>query len=286
MAKYQQQTILNGLSYGNTNLHTSQTGKVRLYGGDLYVHGGDDDADYTRLHTVGGNSYMDYSGSNLYIRKHNSVAISLDSDKDARFYGNVSIGVAGNQQFESETNGADYGYNGIFNNQNSSANIHKTLVVQKTGSDSCVIYSNGNIQNRNGSYGSISDIRLKENIQDAPSQWDDIKNVRFRKFNLINDSVTQLGVIAQELSSSGMAGLVYEVQPTKFEIAISSSFGTLYQDGDVLPDGVSVGDVKTYGDMVLGVKSSILTQKALVALQEAMERIETLEAKVAALENQ
>ena len=131
MAKYQQQTILNGLSYGNTNLHTSQTGKVRLYGGDLYVHGGDDDADYTRLHTIGGNSYMDYSGSNLYIRKHNSVAISLDSDKDARFYGNVSIGVAGTQQFESETNMRTTVTMVFLTTKTRAANLHKTLVVQK-----------------------------------------------------------------------------------------------------------------------------------------------------------
>ena len=83
MAKYQQQTILNGFSYGNTNLHTSQTGKVRLYGGDLYVHGADDDTDYTRVHTVGNNSYMDYKGGNFYIRQDTTNRLILNNNGDA-----------------------------------------------------------------------------------------------------------------------------------------------------------------------------------------------------------
>jgi chaperonin cofactor prefoldin len=39
------------------------------------------------------------------------------------------------------------------------------------------------------------------------------------------------------------------------------------------------------GEITLGVKQSIIFMKAAKALQEAMERIETLEAKVTALEN-
>jgi hypothetical protein len=37
------------------------------------------------------------------------------------------------------------------------------------------VYTNGNVQNTNNSYGSVSDQNLKENIVDATSQWDDIK---------------------------------------------------------------------------------------------------------------
>ena len=36
------------------------------------------------------------------------------------------------------------------------------------------ICANGDMQNANNSYGSSSDIKLKENIVDAKSQWDDI----------------------------------------------------------------------------------------------------------------
>jgi len=70
----------------------------------------------------------------------------------------------------------------------------------------------------------------------------------------------------------------------------------LYENGDDIPEGSKIGDVKTpaskvVGDIkeekttVKGVKYSILYMKAIKALQEAMTRIETLETKVKALED-
>jgi hypothetical protein len=44
-----------------------------------------------------------------------------------------------------------------------------------TGTDCFVVRSNGNVENTNNSYGSISDAKLKENIVDAGPQWSDIK---------------------------------------------------------------------------------------------------------------
>jgi hypothetical protein len=124
------------------------------------------------------------------------------------------------------------------------------------------VWSNGNVENTNDAYGAISDIKLKENIVDAGSQWDDFKAVRFRKYNFKeetgHETFTQLGVIAQELELVS-PGLVTETPD-------------LDEDGNDL------------GTTTKSVKYSILTKKALVALQEAMERIEQLEAKVAALE--
>lgn len=112
------------------------------------------------------------------------------------------------------------------------------------------IQANGNVLNVNGSYGTISDRRLKADIQDAGSQWDDIKSVKLRKFRMVSqgeNAPLHLGVVAQELEAAGMGGLLEE-------------FG-----GD---------DGGTY----LAVKQSVLLMKALGALKEAMERIEALEA--------
>ena len=148
-----------------------------------------------------------------------------------------------------------------------------------------IVYSNGNVVNANNSYGSTSDNRLKENITDANSQWNDVKKLKFKNFNLINDSTSQLGVIAQDLENDGMSGLVDESPATKQAIAINSVFGTLYEDGDELPEGKNIGDVKTNLEDVKSVKYSVLLLKSVKALQEAMEKIETLEAKVTALEN-
>ena len=125
------------------------------------------------------------------------------------------------------------------------------------------VNGNGNVQNQNNSYGSISDQRLKENIADANSQWDDIKNLRIRKYSMIEDSssvANQIGVIAQELESDGMSGLVLET-PDLIE-STTDQAGT---------------STKT-------VKYSVLYMKAVKALQEAMIKIEDLEARVATLE--
>ena len=116
-----------------------------------------------------------------------------------------------------------------------------------------VVFANGNVQNTNNSYGATSDLTLKENISDSSSQWEDIKSVKVKKYSMKADnldSANQIGVIAQDLESSGMNGLVE-----------------------------TIDDVKS-------VKYSVLYMKAVKALQEAMTRIETLEAKVTALESE
>jgi hypothetical protein len=140
--------------------------------------------------------------------------------------------------------------------------VYGSATSTTTGTLGFYVLSNGNVENTNDSYGAISDIKLKENIVDAGSQWDDFKAVRFRKYNFKEETGyethTQLGVIAQELELVS-PGLVYET-----------------------PDQDEEGN--DLGTTTKAVKSSILVKKALVALQEAMERIEALEAKVNALE--
>jgi len=136
------------------------------------------------------------------------------------------------------------------------------------------IQSDGDVYNKNNTYGQISDQRLKQDIVAAGSQWNDIKAVQVKKFRFI-DAVTnlgsdnvplQIGVIAQDLEASGMSGLVTEI-------------------ADVI-DGVDQGTTTKQ------VKYSVLYMKAIKALQEAMERIETLEtqntsliSRIEALEN-
>ena len=68
-----------------------------------------------------------------------------------------------------------------------------------------IVNGDGNVTNANNSYGSISDVSLKENIVDANSQWDDIKNIRVRNYNFKESTGqqthTQIGVVAQELET-------------------------------------------------------------------------------------
>jgi hypothetical protein len=122
-----------------------------------------------------------------------------------------------------------------------------------------VIASTGNVQNTNGSYTSFSDAKLKENIIDANSQWSDIKAVKIRNWNFKTETGyqthRQIGPIAQELETI-CPNLVFDV-----------------------PDRNESGE--DIGTVTKGVNQSVLYMKAVKALQEAMERIETLEGMVA-----
>jgi hypothetical protein len=137
-----------------------------------------------------------------------------------------------------------------------------TLGSIGTGTESCAIRRNGDIANTNNSYTALSDVKLKENIVDATSQWDDVKNLQVRKYNFKvetgNETHTQIGLIAQEveLVCPGLVG----------------------ESPDIDNEG---NDLDTTTKIV---NYSVLYMKAVKALQEAMERIETLETKVAALE--
>ena len=117
------------------------------------------------------------------------------------------------------------------------------------------VANNGAVQNQPNSYGAISDQRLKQNIEDAGSQWDDIKQVQVRKFRFCNEPEVgpYIGVIAQEVEAVS-PGLVDQA---------------LLEDGNPDPEGFK------------SVKYSVLYMKAVKALQEAMARIETLEGMVA-----
>tara|TARA_R100000654_G_scaffold74158_1_gene107988 strand:+ start:443 stop:1366 length:924 start_codon:yes stop_codon:yes gene_type:complete len=117
------------------------------------------------------------------------------------------------------------------------------------------VTSEGNVKSRTNSYAGFSDERLKEQIVDASSQWDDIKAIEIKNFKFISnlddaDNPKMLGVIAQQ---------VEKVSPNLVEVDPKD-------------------DMKT-------VKYSLLYLKAVKALQEAMARIETLEAKVKELES-
>tara|TARA_R100001163_G_scaffold31313_1_gene24525 strand:- start:315 stop:1520 length:1206 start_codon:yes stop_codon:yes gene_type:complete len=168
------------------------------------------------------------------------------------------------------TNGAA----GFFVRTNSSTMANQTLKNNSSGADSkdffqcrsnnntlkLHIEGDGDVKNANNSYGAISDIKLKENIVNAGSQWDDIKGIKVRNFNFKDDSTKtkMLGVVAQEIETVS-AGLV-----------------------DQQIDRDNTG--KNLGTTTKSVKYSILYMKAIKCLQEAITKIETLETKVAALE--
>jgi hypothetical protein len=122
------------------------------------------------------------------------------------------------------------------------------------------VANSGAVQNQPNSYGAISDQRLKQDIEDAGSQWSDIKQIKVRKFKFRNEpeATPYIGVVAQEVEAIS-PGLVDQA---------------LLEDGSPSSEGFK------------SVKYSVLYMKAVKALQEAMERIEQLESEMAAVKAQ
>jgi hypothetical protein len=194
-----------------------------------------------------------------------------------------------------ETSGNVFGQQINFSStQNDTGGYFFRCVGNNNSTVRAVIFANGDFDSATNSYGATSDERIKQNITDANSQWDDIKGLKVRNFKLKDEARTEtgggqaaktyLGLVAQETETVS-PGLVKSRDPEKSDIISSSEFGTLYEDGDDIPEGKAIGDVKEVTEQVKSVSYSVLYMKAIKALQEAQTRIETLESKVQALED-
>ena len=132
----------------------------------------------------------------------------------------------------------------------------------------------GSIRSINGStsYNSGSDYRLKENIVDISDGITRVKQLQPRRFNWISDSnkTVQDGFIAHELQSV----VPESTTGTKDEIVNQEGIN----NGSYHPDA-KVGDA-VYQSVDYGKMTPLLT----AALKELITKVETLEAKVSALE--
>jgi hypothetical protein len=178
----------------------------------------------------------------------------------------VASALAGSNLLDFNNSSATgYGISVSVNNDSSGTYRYFEGFSSSAAAQKIAIYTNGDVKNTNGVFAAFSDAKLKKDIVDAGSQWDDIKSLRVRKYRLKDDAskALQIGLIAQEVERVS-PGLVNESQDE-----------TRDEDGNIV----------LTGEVTKGVKYSILYMKAVKALQEAMARIEQLEAKFAALES-
>ena len=153
--------------------------------------------------------------------------------------------------YNSASSGNQYGVNVIHTSTNANTTGRFFLGATNNGaSERIKIYTNGNIQNTNNSYGQLSDVNLKENIVNATPKLDEINQLRIVNFNYIGDDLKQIGVVAQELEQT-FPGLVDEVEHT--------------QDGET--------------SMVKSVKYSVFVPMLIKAIQELEARVKELENK-------
>ena len=177
----------------------------------------------------------DHTNNSLQIFTNNTERMRIDSS------GNVLVGTT-----STSLSSSNFGI-GLFANNSASIFMDvsgATTVVRMGGNQGLVkVQGDGDLFNTNNTYGQASDETLKQDIVDAASQWNDIKNLRVRKFRFKDNptGVLQIGVVAQETEK------------------------------------VSPGLVQEDSDGIKSVKYSVLYMKAIKALQEAQARIETLE---------
>jgi len=212
------------------------------------------------------------SNSNGKLRFYNdSIGWSLDSEGDLRFTtsrtgsgtptrmkidssGNVGINITNPS---AQLHVYDEGGQAVIKTDIINTASQYTYAIQGVfgGGTTFYVLANGNCANTSNSFGAISDAKLKENIVDANSQWDDIKKIRVRNYNLIEGQThTQIGVVAQEVEtvSPGLVNTMPERDSDSNELETSTKV----------------------------VNYSVLYMKAVKALQEAMDRIETLEQRL------
>jgi hypothetical protein len=153
-----------------------------------------------------------------------------------------------------------------------------SYIIFRFGSSGTAI---GNIaQNSSGNgviYNTSSDYRLKTNEALITDGITRIKQLKPYKFEWKSDLGTKVdGFFAHEVSSIVPEAITGEKDAVET---------TYYEEEKNLPEGKSVGDVKeTDRPVYQAIDHSKLVPLLTAALQEAITKIETLEAKVAALE--
>ncbi len=120
-------------------------------------------------------------------------------------------------------------------------------------------------------YLTSSDYRLKENIVDMTDATTRLKELKPRRFNFIADADTTVdGFLAHEVSSIVPEAVNGEKDAMTEEL--------LYVDGDEIPDGKKVGDVKEASKIdPQGIDQSKLVPLLVKTIQELEARITTLE---------
>ena len=128
-------------------------------------------------------------------------------------------------------------------------------------------------------YNNLSDYRSKENDVKITDGIEKIKLLRPIRFNYKVDKDTLCdGFFAHEVAAA---------VPTAVTGEKDGMAKIRYKEGDTIPDGKKIGDIKEYS--TTEIEPQMLDTGKIIplltaALQEAITKIETLETKVAALE--
>jgi hypothetical protein len=153
--------------------------------------------------------------------------------------------------------------NGFSSGYIQNGGIHQWYTAASGSADAAASYTQtmqldagGSAYNITGTWGTFSDIKIKENVADATPKLDDLLKVRVVNYNRIGSTSKEIGVIAQELEQV---------------------FPALVSDQQDFVDG------KPTGTTTKAVKYSVFVPMLIKAIQEQQDQINNLKADIAAL---
>ena len=244
-----------------------------------------------------GRIVYDHNANAMYFATGATERMRIDSSGDVGIGTSTMSGIRFNVSQDTtdeitarfiSTAASPYGMQVLFSAASPDNNTNYFFRAADSTTIRSINYANGNWANHDGTYGTISDVKFKQDIGDARSYWDDFKSLQYRKFRHKADveadenTPYRLGLIAQEVEAV-------------FPALVPESPDPLVPIVDV--DGEPVLDVDgepTYEEQTTHkwVKSSIIEGPIMASVvQELQERdgekssrILALEARVAALE--
>jgi len=296
-ASWESSSNTQALQIKNTSIF-DYIGEASDFGANFYYDGG-----YKYIASFAATRYSQSSGAHIWYNVASGTAgNAITWVERARIHaaGGANVGGTGTDHFFQATSGftdrsticaqatsgsfADYNiFSNVNRNTTNNSYYHFRCRIQGVA-DKLLIADSGNVTNTNNSYGSISDVKLKQDIVDAGSQWDDIKGLRVRKYRWKSDpdGFMQMGLVAQEAEEVSPGLIDEHPDYEEIEVPVLDDEGNAVLNEDGTPQVTQ--ERNALGTTTKAVKYSVLYMKAVKALQEAMERIETLEAKNDALE--
>ena len=262
-------TSTDGTVYPGLQIENTSAGSGNSYA-NIVLHGGNATTQFSIL--ADGRS----SNSDVYIRTDTSSpirfltngteAMRMDSSQTVSFHGinGRSTSSTGHLSISEQNDNRSYIETGT------TATVNKTLIAFTNGNGTTGSIVVGGTTTQ---YQTSSDHRLKENITSDWNATTRLKQLNPIRFNFITDADTTVdGFLAHEVQS-----IVPE--------ATSGTYNELevWEEGEQLPDGVSIGDNKLDEDGNTIPKYQGIDQSKLVPL--LVKTIQELEARITALEN-
>jgi hypothetical protein len=245
-------------------------------------------------YTVGGNYYGQYAIGTTYDAGSNTGTLEFFTGSglsaptkrmDINSSGVISMTSVGSTSLSLDNTRNVSGDTGIFqylgSNCSNASSVFFSGLITGVG-NKIYIFGNGNIVNTNNSYGAISDLKLKENITDASPKLAELNKVRVVNYNFINDETKQLGVIAQELEAIFPAMIDETPDRESYDAVVLDADGSPVVDED--GNNVTEQKERLTGESTKSVKYSVFVPMLVKAMQEQTALIESLTARIEALE--